>query len=105
MIQGFFRKAKVGGGIKSTFLTLIPKEVNLGSFERYRLISLCNASYKIMAKLFANRIKPLLQKLISPTQGGFMKGRHTLDNVIKVQEALHSSHSRKEQGMLIKHDV
>ena len=60
MIHGFMRKAKVGGGINSTFLTLIPKEANPGSFERYRLISLCNASYKIVAKLLANRTKPLL---------------------------------------------
>lgn len=84
---------------------LIPKEANPGSFERYRLISLCNASYKIVAKHLANRIKPLLQKLISPTQGGFVTGRHILDNVIQVHEALHSSHSRKEQGMLIKLDM
>lgn len=105
MIQGFMRKSKVGGGINSTFLALIPKEVNPRSFERYRLISLCNASYKILAKLLANRIKPLLQKLISPAQEGFMKGRNTLDNVIQVEEALHSSHYRKEQGMLIKLDM
>lgn len=105
MIRGFMRKAKVGGEINSTFLTLIPKEENLGSFDRYRPISLCNSSYKIVAKLLANRIKPLLQKLISPAQGGFVKGRHILDNVIQVQEALHSSHSRKEQGMFIKLDM
>ena len=78
MISGFMRKAKVGGGINSTFLALIPKEENPGSFEIYRPISLCNLSYKIVAKLLANRIKPLLQKLISPAQGGFVKGRSIL---------------------------
>jgi hypothetical protein len=66
---------------------------------------LCNASYKILSKLLANRLKPLLGQLISPTQGGFVKGRHILDNVILVQEAIHSSHQRKEQGMLIKLDM
>eukprot|EP00253_Pinus_taeda_P029442 PITA_29442 len=105
MIHGFMRKAKVGGEINSTFLALIPKEENPGSFDRYMPISLCNSSYKIVAKLLANIIKPLLQKLISPAQGGFVKGRHILDNVIQVEEALHSSHSGKEQGMLIKLDM
>jgi len=105
MVQGFMRKAKVGGGINSTFLALIPKEANPGTFDRYRPISLCNSSYKILAKLMANRIKPLLQKLITPAQGGFVKGRHILDNVIQVQEALHSSQLCKEQGMLIKLDM
>jgi len=105
MIRGVLRKEKVGGGIKSTFLALIPKETNPRSFDRYRPISLCNSSYKIVAKLLANRIKPLLQKLISPAQGGFVKGRQILDNVIQIQEALHSSHARKEQGMIIKLDM
>lgn len=69
MIHGFMRKARIGGGINSTFLALIPKEINPRSFDRYRPISLCNASYKIVSKLLASRIKPLLQKLISPAQG------------------------------------
>eukprot|EP00253_Pinus_taeda_P002768 PITA_02768 len=51
------------------------------------------------------KIKPLLSKLISPNQGGFIAGRHILDNVILVQESMHSSHQRKEQGMLIKLDM
>ena len=66
MITSFLRKAKVGGCTNSTFLSLIPKEVNPASFDRFRPISLCNASYKILAKLLANRLKPLLGSLISP---------------------------------------
>jgi len=105
MIHGFFSKAKVGGGINSTFLALIPKEVNLESFGRFKPIFLCDASYKILAKILANTIKPLLEKLISNPQGGFVKGRHILDNIIQLQEAIHSSKQRKEKGMLIKLDM
>jgi len=105
MIQGFFGKSKIGGGINSTFLALIPKEANPETFGRFRSISLCNASYKILSKIMANRIKPLLDKLISNAQGGFIKGRHILDNIIQVQEAIHSSKQRKEKGMLIKLDM
>ena len=104
MIKDFQQKAKVGGSI-NTFLALIPKEVNMSSFDRFKPISLCNASYKILAKIMADRIKALLGKLISPIQSGFFKGRHILDNVIQVQEAMHSSHQWKEQGMLIKLDM
>ena len=95
----------MGGSTNSTFLVVIPKEVNLTTFNRFRHVSLCNASYKILSKLLANRIKPLLDKHISPSQGGFIKGRHILDSVILVQEAMHSSFQRKEQGMLIKLDM
>ena len=105
MIKYFQLKAKIGGCTNSTFLTLIPKEVNPTTFEIFRPISLCNDYYKILSKLLADRIKPLLGKLISPLQGGFVKGRHILDNVIQVQEAMHSSYHRQEKGMLIKLDM
>ena len=93
------------GITNSTFLVLIPREVNPTTFDRFRPISLCNASYKILSKLLVNKIKPLLGKLISPSQGGFIKGRHIMDNVILLQETMHSSYQRKEQGMLIKLDM
>lgn len=105
MIKGFMRKAKISGGTNSTYLALIPKESNPKTFSRFRPISLCNASYKILAKLLASRIKPLLKKLISGPQGGFVEGRHILDNVIQVQETIHTSVKRNEKGMLIKLDM
>ena len=58
-----------------------------------------------LAKLLSNRLKILLGNLISPFQGGFVKGRHLGDNVIQVQESLHSRFQRKEKGMLIKLDM
>ena len=66
MISSFLRKTKVGGCTNSTFVALIPKEVNPTSFDRFLPISFCNAFYKILAKLLANRLKPLLGTLISP---------------------------------------
>ena len=98
MVSAFQMKAKLGGCTNSTFLALIPKDVNPSSFDRFRPISLCNSSYKIIAKLLGNRFKPLLGKLISPLQGGFVKGKNIVDNVIQVQEAMHSSYLRKEKG-------
>eukprot|EP00253_Pinus_taeda_P008759 PITA_08759 len=84
MVRGFMSKAKVGGNTNSTYLALIPKDSNPETFARLRPISLCNASYKILAKLLANRMKPMLPRIISTAQGGFVKGRHILDNVIQV---------------------
>ena len=105
MVKAFQLKSKVGGCTNSTFLALIPKEVNPTTFDRFRPISLCNASYKIFSKLLSNQLKPLLGNLISPLQGGFFKRRHILDNVIQVQESMHSIFHRNEKGMLIKLDM
>ena len=70
MISTFLKKAKVGGCTSSTCLALIPKKVNQTTFDRFWPISLCNASYKLLDKLLANRLKPSLGNLISPLQGG-----------------------------------
>ena len=70
LVSAFQKKAKVGGCNNSTFLTLIPKKLNPSSFDMFHPISMCNASYKILTKLLANRLKLLLGKLISPLQGG-----------------------------------
>lgn len=63
----------------STFLTLIPKEQGAESPGMFRPISLCNVILKIIMKVLANRLKPLMPGLISPEKIGFMEGRQILD--------------------------
>ena len=98
-------KGNMGGATNSTFLALIPKDVKPSSVQRFRPISLCNASYKIFSKVLALRIKKILPSLISSNQGGFVSGRQISDNILLVQEAIHSSTKRKEPGMAIKLDL
>jgi hypothetical protein len=96
---------KLGGSTNSTFLALIPKEKGASNFSRFRPISLCNTSYKLVTKIIATRLKVILPSIIPENQGGFIKGRQILDNIVLVQEALHSSIQRKEKGMIIKLDL
>jgi hypothetical protein len=64
-----------------------------------------NVSCKIITKIIANRIQFLLPKIISSSQGGFVPKRKIWDNIILVQEAIHSSKLRGERGMVIKLDM
>ena len=105
MIQYVQKSAKMGGNTNSTFLALIPKYVNPSTFSRFRPISLCNVSYKLITKVIANRIKPLLHQLISPNQSGFVEKRKMIDNIILVQESIHSSRGRGDEGIIIKIDM
>lgn len=58
-----------------TFLTLIPKQPSPKTAAHFRPIGLCNFSYKILAKVLANRLKPLMPSLISENQSAFVSGR------------------------------
>ena len=105
MIRKSQSSSKLGGNTNSTFLALIPNEKGANNFSRFRPISLCNTGYKLITKIIANRIKNILPAIIPENQGGFKKGRKILDNIVLVQEAIHSSCQWKEKGMVIKLDL
>lgn len=48
-----------------------------------------------MTKALANRLKPLLNSLISPKQCSFDPGRHSSDNIVIAQEVFHSMRTIK----------
>ena len=58
------RSCKVLGSLNSTFLTIIPKNQKVQSFDDFRPISCCNMIYKIRAKFIALTIKPILSEII-----------------------------------------
>jgi hypothetical protein len=80
----------------ATFLTLIPKEDKVENPNKFCPISLCNVIYKLISKIIANRLKPLLPSLISPEQTGFVEGRQILDSIILTHDLIHSLHSSKK---------
>uniref|UniRef100_A0A2N9FSP0 CCHC-type domain-containing protein n=1 Tax=Fagus sylvatica TaxID=28930 RepID=A0A2N9FSP0_FAGSY len=82
-----------------TFITLIPKKQGANNFNQFRPISLCNFYYKIISKILVNRLRPLLPKIIDPSQAAFVPGRWIGENVVLAQEIVHSfKQSKKRKG-------
>ena len=84
---------------------LIPKKQIVEDIKDLRPISLVGGLYKILAKVLANRIKRVLDKVISKSQNVFVKGRQILDAVLIANELVDSTMRRKEQGMVYKLDI
>lgn len=62
------------------FLTLVPKEEEEAPHTKdFRLISLVQSIVKIIPKILANRLVPLIEKLVQNSWSASKKGRLLLD--------------------------
>jgi hypothetical protein len=100
-IQYFFKGGYMFKEFNHTNIALIPKVVNPSMVHQFRPINLTNFNYKIISKILSNRFKPLLHKIISPTQSAFLKGRSIHDNTILAHELFHSMKRKKGNGGLM----
>ena len=91
--------------MNANFIALIPKTEDSNSLDKYRHIALCNIIYKIVSKVIALRLKPMLPLIISPEQSGYVEGRQITDGIILTHEIIHSLKQTKKPGMLLKIDL
>ena len=53
----------------------MPKNMGVRSIRYFKPINLISSIYKILAKVLANRLKPLLGKIMPKDQVAFVEGR------------------------------
>lgn len=56
----------------------------------YKPIFVCNVNYKILSKLLLNHLKKVIYNIIGLEQCCFLVGRSYVDNIIVIQEVVHS---------------
>ena len=106
-VENVFLTRKVLDYLNKTHIVLIPKIQGPETIGNYRPISLCNSIYKVISKVLVAQIRSHLDSLISPYQAAFIPGRRGADNVIIVQELIHTIvRTRGSKGtMAIKIDL
>jgi hypothetical protein len=85
-------------------ITLIPKLQEVNVIQQYRPICLLNVSFKIFTKVATNRLNMVADKVISPTQTAFMRGRNILEGVVILHETVHEMHRKNLSGIIFKID-
>ncbi|WOG89983.1 hypothetical protein DCAR_0209224 [Daucus carota subsp. sativus] len=89
LTRHFFTTGELSPGLNTTNLVLIPKKKNPTLVSELRPIALCNVVMKIITKVMANRLKEVLNVVVSDTQSAFIPGRLISDNIMISYEIMH----------------
>ncbi|XP_062104219.1 uncharacterized protein LOC133815387 [Humulus lupulus] len=96
MVKSFFEESLMPPFLNIANLVLILKKENASSAIELRAIALCNVAYKIISKILANGLRPILPDIVSQLQFVFVKGGVIQDNTMIVNEVIHTMN--KSQG-------
>ncbi|XP_019258966.1 PREDICTED: uncharacterized protein LOC109237163 [Nicotiana attenuata] len=97
-VQAIFNGRRLTKFFTHTCLVLIPKVDSPSSFSDLRPISLSNFTTKTISKILSRRLNPVLGKLISKNQSGFVKGRLITENILLAQEIAQGVNKKNRRG-------
>lgn len=78
-----------------TFIALVPEGSKEPKVVSFRPIALYNLIYKVITKILVNRLKPFLERIISPWQSTFFPNRGMSDNIVMAHKVMHYLNKKK----------
>ncbi|XP_026458825.1 uncharacterized protein LOC113359400 [Papaver somniferum] len=93
-------------GIIGSDVILLEKVKNAKKPQQFRPICLANFFFKIFTKIIAMRLSIILSKIISPQQGGFIKGKSIQEQIALASEMVNEIDiSRRGGNVAMKIDI
>ncbi|CAI7815167.1 unnamed protein product [Closterium sp. NIES-53] len=101
LVNDFTATAELRVEVKEAVTILLHKKGDRSQLNNYRPITLLNFSYKILAKVMADRIKKVLHLVVSPEQYGFIPGRRLADAVALVADIIDAAKNGNKDWYLL----
>lgn len=89
LTRHFFGIGEILQSLNDTNLVFIPKKKHPTLVGELRPIALCNVLIKVITKVMGNRMKEILDDVVSDTQSAFIPGRLISDNIMISYEIMH----------------
>ncbi|CAI5973365.1 unnamed protein product [Closterium sp. NIES-65] len=101
MAQSFSVSATIPANIKEAITILLHKKGEKDNLDNYRPITLLNFTYKVLARVVANRMKMHLHKVISAEQYGFIPGRRISEAIGVVADVIEAAKKGNEDWYML----
>ncbi|GJW06766.1 hypothetical protein Tco_1569189, partial [Tanacetum coccineum] len=101
-INSFFESGLMPQGANSLFFTLTPKVSNLIFIEYFWPISLIGINYTSIAKVLANLLSKVIDKIVSKEQSAFIAGHQILDGPFILSEVIQWFRQKKKKMLINK---
>lgn len=93
------------GKLNGALIVLPPKTTEATEPAHFRPITMIHSFAKLLSKILAIRLAPVMNDLISPNQNAFIRGRSIHDNFKFVQRAAVMLRNKKIPKLLLKLDI
>ncbi|CAI5467416.1 unnamed protein product [Closterium sp. Yama58-4] len=101
LVESFTETAELPASTKSAVTILLHKKGGRDAVENYRPITLLSFTYKVLARVVADRMKRVLNEVISPKQYGFLPGRRLSDAVGLVADVIDAAKNEQANWYLL----
>ncbi|WVZ90528.1 hypothetical protein U9M48_036821, partial [Paspalum notatum var. saurae] len=91
--------------VNTANIVLIPKKEGATSVADYRPISLIHSFAKIISKVLAMRLAPLMNSIVSPNQSAFIKGCNIHESFLAVRSTVRRLNNSRTSALFIKLDI
>lgn len=101
-----FQNGQLSESMKKGMIKIIYKRKgNKDDLRNYRPLSMLNTDYKILAKIFANRLKRVIPHIVTTNQAYGILGRDIADTVTSIRDLIWYIKEKKSDGFLFNIDL
>jgi len=101
----FYAENRLSDSFRSADIKLIPKKGNITELKNWRPISLLNCFYKIISRVFTNRIRTVIDKITKVGQKGHSKNKRCQEVLITLIEGITECKIKNKRGAILSVDI
>lgn len=86
-------------------IILLYKKEDKRKLENYRPLTMLNTDYKILTKILANRVKLVIDEIVSITQAYAIPGRDISETLMSLRDTIYHINTDCQEGILLNLDL